>query len=57
MAELDASPGNDPRVIRIHPDDDVVIAREQLIGGSRLAGYEVDVIGLVPPGHKVALRP
>ncbi|MEO6409006.1 MAG: altronate dehydratase family protein [Burkholderiaceae bacterium] len=55
MAEI-ATPALDPRVIRIHPDDDVVIAREQLIGGSRLAGYEVDVIGLVPPGHKVALR-
>ena len=47
----------DPRVIRIHPDDDVVIAREQLIGGSLLAGYGVTVAGLVPPGHKVALRP
>ena len=56
MAELVAAPGLDPRVIRIHPDDDDVIAREQLIGGSRLAGYAVDVIGLVPPGHKVALR-
>ncbi|MDE2626075.1 MAG: altronate dehydratase [Burkholderiales bacterium] len=46
----------DPLVIRIHPADDVVIARHQLVGGTVLAGEGVTVIGLVPPGHKVAVR-
>jgi altronate hydrolase len=47
----------DPLVIRIHPADDVVIARHQLVGGVRLADEGVTVIGLIPPGHKVAVRP
>ena len=44
-------------MIRIHPADDVVIARHQLVGGTRLADEGVTVAGLVPPGHKVAVRP
>jgi altronate hydrolase len=43
-------------VIRIHPADDVVIARRQLIGGTDLPGEGVTVAGLVPAGHKVATR-
>ncbi len=43
-------------VIRIHPADDVVIAKVQLVGGTRLEGEGVTVAGLVPPGHKVAVR-
>jgi altronate hydrolase len=42
--------------IRLHPDDDVVIARAQLVGGTRLIDENVTVAGLVPPGHKVATR-
>ena len=44
-------------VIRIHPADDVVIARHQLVGGTLLPSEGVTVIGLVPPGHKIAVRP
>jgi altronate hydrolase len=40
--------------IRLHAEDDVVIARHQLLGGSRVEG--VAVRGLVPAGHKVAVR-
>ncbi|MEI6026291.1 MAG: altronate dehydratase family protein [Betaproteobacteria bacterium] len=40
--------------IRIHPHDNVVIARRQLLGGTALAEEGVTVAGLVPPGHKVA---
>jgi altronate hydrolase len=40
--------------IRIHRDDNVVIARSQLLPGTRLDGEGVTVQGLVPPGHKVA---
>ncbi len=43
-------------VIRIHPADDVVIARHQLVGGTRLESEGVTVVGLIPPGHKVAVR-
>jgi altronate hydrolase len=42
--------------IRLHPDDDVVIARAQLVGGTVLADEGVTVSGLIPPGHKVATR-
>jgi altronate hydrolase len=43
-------------VIRLHPNDDVVIARQQLVGGTLLVAEKVKVAGLVPPGHKVAIR-
>ena len=46
----------DPLTLRIHPADDVVIARHQLVGGTVLADEGVTVSGLVPPGHKVAVR-
>ncbi|CAB3849787.1 MULTISPECIES: UxaA family hydrolase [Achromobacter] len=46
----------DTAVIRIHPADNVVIARRQLVSGTRLEGEGVTVVGLVPPGHKVAVR-
>src|SRR5690242_12764866 len=42
--------------IRLHPNDDVVIARSQLVGGTKLLDENVVVSGLVPPGHKVATR-
>lgn len=44
-------------VIRIHPADNVVIARRQLVSGTRIEAEGVTVSGLVPPGHKVAVRP
>ena len=43
--------------IRIHPADNVVIARRQLLGGTALpeeAGLLVS--GMVPPGHKLATQ-
>lgn len=43
-------------IIRIHPADDVVIARRQLLGGTVLSSEHVTVSGLIPPGHKVAVR-
>jgi altronate hydrolase len=43
--------------IRLHPNDDVVIARSQLVGGTSLIDENVTATGLVPPGHKVAVRP
>jgi altronate hydrolase len=43
--------------IRIHANDNVVIARRQLVGGTVIAEEGVTVAGLVPPGHKIATRP
>ena len=43
-------------VIRLHPQDDVVISLGQLVSGTVLETGEVTVAGLVPPGHKVATR-
>lgn len=43
-------------VIRIHPNDDVVIARQQLLGGTRIESESISVSGLIPPGHKIAVR-
>jgi altronate hydrolase len=45
-----------PRVVRLHHDDDVVVALEQLVSGAALGAEGVTVAGLVPPGHKVAVR-
>ena len=43
-------------VIQLHPDDNIAIARQQLIAGARVADGAI-VRGLVPAGHKVATRP
>jgi len=40
--------------IRLHPNDDVLIARAQLVGGTSIE--HVTARGLIPPGHKVATR-
>jgi altronate hydrolase len=40
--------------LRLHPADDVVIARSQILGGAVIEG--IPVRGLIPPGHKIALR-
>jgi altronate hydrolase len=44
------------RTLRLHPVDDVVIARQQLLSGTTIAEERVQVSGLVPPGHKLAVR-
>ncbi|HQZ07851.1 MAG TPA: UxaA family hydrolase, partial [Burkholderiaceae bacterium] len=40
--------------IRLHPADDVLIARSQLVGGVVVDG--ITVRGIIPPGHKIATR-
>ncbi|GAB4467546.1 MAG: altronate dehydratase family protein [Burkholderiaceae bacterium] len=55
MSAVVATPEVSP-VLRLHPNDDVLIARRQLVAGTPLPGEGVTVIGLVPPGHKVAAR-
>ncbi len=45
-----------PPVIRLHPDDGVVIARATLLPGTPVA-EGVIAVGRIPAGHKVAVRP
>ncbi len=45
-----------PPVIRLHPDDAVVIARATLLPGTPVADG-VGSVGRVPAGHKIAVRP
>jgi altronate hydrolase len=40
--------------LQLHPNDDVLIARRQLLSGADAQG--VAVRGLIPPGHKIAVR-
>ncbi|MFM0700753.1 UxaA family hydrolase [Paraburkholderia sediminicola] len=42
-------------IVQLHPDDDVVIARHQLVAGMRI-GSGVAVRGLIPAGHKLAVH-
>lgn len=44
------------RVIRLHPEDDVVISLDQLVSGAFIASENITVLGLIPPGHKMATR-
>jgi altronate hydrolase len=57
---VDATPASAPAMpvtVRLHPADDVVIARHQLVSGMQLADGGITVRGLIPAGHKVAVIP
>ena len=43
--------------IRLHPADDVVIARLEVPSGTLLAKENVRAIVTIPAGHKIAVRP
>lgn len=45
-----------PAVIRLHANDDVVIARNQLVSGTVVKEEAITVMGLIPPGHKMATK-
>ncbi|ORC50327.1 galactonate dehydratase [Burkholderia sp. A27] len=47
---------SDLAAIRLHDNDDVVIATRQLMSGARIASEDLVVAGLIPPGHKIATR-
>src|SRR5689334_1936168 len=55
MADGSRAMNTEP-TIRIHPADNVVIARRQLVSGTRLDAEGVTAAGLVRPGHKVCVR-
>ena len=43
-----------PPVIRLHANDDVLIAAQQLVPGTMIGTENVSVRDLIPPGHKMA---
>jgi altronate hydrolase/galactarate dehydratase len=45
------------RIIRLHPDDNVVIALADLPAGAAPEGLDVALAGPAPRGHKIASRP
>ena len=49
------APATPEPVVRLHPRDDVVIARHQLVTGAQIRGG-LAVRGLIPAGHKLAVR-
>jgi altronate hydrolase len=54
--EVSAEGSLAPAAIRLHPNDDVVIATRQLLPGARIEAEDLVVAGLVPAGHKIATR-
>ena len=44
------------QTIRLHPHDDVVIARLEIAGGTVLTKENVRAAGPIPAGHKIAVR-
>lgn len=42
--------------IRLHPQDDVVIARVEIPAGTLITKESVRAVGAIPPGHKIAVR-
>ncbi len=45
-----------PLTIRLHPADNVVVARMDILPGTKVEG-EVATATRVPPGHKILTRP
>ncbi|HWA37617.1 MAG TPA: altronate dehydratase family protein [Burkholderiales bacterium] len=43
--------------IRLHPEDDVVIARVEIASGTLLTKENVRALAMIPAGHKIAVRP
>ncbi len=43
-----------PNIIRLHANDDVLIAAQQLTPGMHVENEQISVRDLIPPGHKMA---
>jgi len=52
---VETTPSNSATV-RLNAIDDVLIARHQLVAGMQLADGNITVRGLIPAGHKVAVK-
>jgi len=56
MSNTAAGPSAAPLTVRLHARDDVLIALDQLVSGAYIPGEDLAVVGLIPPGHKIAAR-
>ena len=45
-----------PKVIRLHPSDNVIIALADLPSGTQLPELAVPLVDAIPRGHKIATR-
>ena len=57
MASPSAKAETTSRAIRLHADDNVVVALEDLAAGEVLEGHGITLAGPVPRGHKIATAP
>ncbi len=46
-----------PLSIRLAPEDNVVVARVDVLSGTKIPGEDVTAVDVVPAGHKIATRP
>jgi altronate hydrolase len=44
-------------VVRLHPDDNVVVAAARIAKGARVEGEGIVACDTIPVGHKIATRP
>lgn len=51
-----ALPADSRQFVRLHPDDNVVVAAISLRRGTRLKDENVTLVGAVPLGHKIAAK-
>ena len=57
MSETAAAPATTaPRIIRLRPQDDVVIATRPIPAGTLLEEEGITTLTDIPPGHKIATR-
>jgi altronate dehydratase len=59
MAQADEYSGTDPRLLRLHANDNVAAAKCDLPAGEfvTIGGERVELPRAIPTGHKVALVP
>jgi len=59
MAQANDDPNTDPRLLRLHPRDNVAAAKCDLAAGESvtIGGEPVELPRAVPTGHKIALAP
>jgi altronate hydrolase len=56
MSDAKAAPATAPRIIRLRPEDDVIIATRPIPAGTELGEEGVITRADIPPGHKIATR-
>ncbi|MCS7304191.1 MAG: UxaA family hydrolase [Thermoguttaceae bacterium] len=56
---MNSTSGDDPRLFRLSPEDNIRVALQELKPGERILveGQWLQVQDRIPAGHKVAIRP